>query len=140
MSTDHDLVKTSYGRCCLSSGFFDEFYATFTASSPVIRDKFKNTDMKKQKDLLRDGITFMILFASGSAMATNKINMLGQSHAKARLDIAPNLYPYWVDALVATASKHDKQWTPDLAAAWRRIMAKGIDVMKGMYESGSGKR
>lgn len=140
MATDHELVKASYGRCCLSTGFFDDFYASFTASSPVIRDKFKHTDMTKQKGLLREGITFMILFAGGSAMAANKINTLGQSHAKTRLDIAPNLYPLWIDALVATAGKHDKQWTPELATAWKRTMAKGIEVMKGMYEGGPAKR
>lgn len=140
MATDHELVKASYGRCCLSNGFFDDFYATFTRSSPVIRDKFKNTDMARQKGLLHEGITFMILFAGGSAMATNKINALGQSHAKARLDIAPNLYPLWVDALVATAGRHDQQWTPELAAAWKRTMAKGIEVMKGMYDGTPAKR
>lgn len=135
MATDHELVKASYGRCCLAPGFFDSFYATFVASSPVVRDKFRKTDMARQKGLLREGITFMILFAGGSAMAAGKIKALGESHAKTRLDIAPALYPLWIDSLLIAVAKHDPQHTKEMDDAWRRTMAKGIGVMQSMYES-----
>ncbi|HGB7429174.1 TPA: globin, partial [Pseudomonas aeruginosa] len=40
-----DRVMQSYGRCCASTGFFDDFYRHFLASSPQIRAKFATTDM-----------------------------------------------------------------------------------------------
>ena len=33
----YEAVKQSYGRCSLSSGFFEGFYDRFTAKSPTIR-------------------------------------------------------------------------------------------------------
>lgn len=140
MSTDHEQTKASYGRCCLAPGFFDTFYTTFVAASPVVREKFRKTDMAKQKILLREGITFMILFAGGSAMAAGKIKALGESHAKIRLDIAPALYPLWIDALLIAVAKHDPQFSKDLDEVWRRTMAKGIGVMQSMYEGGKATR
>ncbi len=50
-----DRVMQSYGRCCASTGFFDDFYRHFLASSPQIRAKFATTDMTAQKHLLRAG-------------------------------------------------------------------------------------
>ena len=44
-----DLVMQSYGRCCASASFFDDFYRNFLASSPQIREKFTDTDMPAQK-------------------------------------------------------------------------------------------
>ena len=67
MTADKDLVQQSYGACCLSPKFFDDFYAAFLASSSEVAGKFVNTDMTKQKQLLRDGISFMIMFYNGAA-------------------------------------------------------------------------
>ena len=53
---DTNRVMQSYGRCCASADFFDDFYASFLASSPAVREKFVKTDMTAQKQLLRAGI------------------------------------------------------------------------------------
>ncbi|HCH76819.1 MAG TPA: globin, partial [Pseudomonas sp.] len=53
---DTNRVMQSYGRCCASPNFFDDFYASFLDSSPAIREKFVRTDMTAQKQLLRAGI------------------------------------------------------------------------------------
>lgn len=60
-----NIVMQSYGRCCASDGFFDSFYERFLASSPEVRGKFANTDMKGQKLLLRQGILNVVLYARG---------------------------------------------------------------------------
>ena len=51
MTADKDLVQRSYGACCMSARFFDDFYAAFLASSNQIAVKFANTNMAKQKQL-----------------------------------------------------------------------------------------
>lgn len=89
MTDDKDLVQRSYGACCLSPMFFDDFYDAFLASSSEIAGKFVNTDMTKQKQLLRDDISFMILFYSGAVSGRMKVKRLGESHAQDRMDIKP---------------------------------------------------
>ena len=60
-----NLVMQSYGRCCASPDFFDSFYRHFLASSPLIREKFVDTDMSAQKQLLRQGILNLVMHARG---------------------------------------------------------------------------
>ena len=60
-----DQVMQSYGRCCASADFFDDFYTRFLASSPLIREKFVNTNMQAQKQLLRQGIMNLVMVARG---------------------------------------------------------------------------
>jgi hypothetical protein len=87
--SEKDQVSQSYGRCCLSSGFFDDFYQTFFNSSPRVRAKFANTDMAKQKSLLRDGITYMIMFFDGSGVAASKVTRLAASQGPAQYRARP---------------------------------------------------
>ncbi|HTN75627.1 MAG TPA: globin, partial [Pirellulaceae bacterium] len=99
------------------------------------REKFTNTDMAKQKQLLREGITFMIMFNDGGAMAEQKIRGLGASHSEQRMNIDPALYSFWLDALLTTIAKHDKNFSPELDKAWRRVLGKGIEMMRSMYKT-----
>ena len=97
---DTNRVMQSYGRCCASPRFFDDFYATFLASSPAIREKFARTDMTAQKQLLRADILNLVLFARG--MPDTKLRALGQSHSREQLNIHPELYDLWIAALLKT--------------------------------------
>ena len=126
-----DLVMQSYGRCCASSGFFDSFYQYFLASSPEIRDKFAHTNMPAQKQLLRQGILNLVMYARG--MSDSKLRALGESHSRGRLDIRPELYDLWLDALLLTVSGHDKQFNESIRNAWREVLNKGISVIKAGY-------
>lgn len=132
---DKQLVSSSYGACCISPGFFDDFYQTFVASSPLIREKFAKTDMAKQKQLLREGIGYMIMYYDGMLIAENKVKSLGASHARDRMNIEPAMYELWLSALVKTIAKHDRGFNPELEKAWRRVLLKGIDLMRSMYST-----
>ena len=126
-----DLVMQSYGRCCASPDFFDSFYRHFLASSPLIREKFVDTDMSAQKLLLRQGILNLVMHARG--MPDTKLRALGESHSRGRLDIRPELYDLWLDALLLTVSGHDKQFNESIRSAWREVLNKGISVIKAGY-------
>ena len=126
-----DLVMQSYGRCCASDGFFDSFYQHFLASSPQIRDRFANTDMPAQKLLLRQGILNLVMYARG--MPDTKLRALGESHARGRLDIRPELYDLWQEALLRTIAEHDGEYGEEIRAAWRDVLQKGINVIKSYY-------
>lgn len=128
---DSNRVMQSYGRCCASAGFFDDFYAAFLASSPAVREKFVRTDMTAQKQLLRAGILNLVLFARG--MPDTKLRALGESHSRARLDIRPELYDLWIDALLKTIRQHDGELQQQDLKAWHMVLNKGIDVIKAAY-------
>ena len=126
-----DRVMQSYGRCCASPAFFDTFYEIFLASSPQVREKFANTDMPQQKLLLRQGILNLVMHARG--MPDTKLRALAESHSRQGLDIRPELYDLWLDALLLTISEHDKECDADIRQAWREVLNKGIAVIKAGY-------
>jgi hemoglobin-like flavoprotein len=126
-----DIVMQSYGRCCASATFFDDFYQQFLQSSPEVRAKFTNTDMPAQKLLLRQGILNLVLFARG--LPPTKLQALAKSHSRENLDIQPHLYNYWVDALINTVEQHDGQASMETHHAWREVLAKGIEVIQSGY-------
>lgn len=129
--TDDNLVFQSFGRCCKSTTFFDDFYQTFLASSPEISGKFTNTNMDTQKQLLRAGILNLIMYARG--LPPTKLKALADSHSRTKLAIEPHLYDYWVDSLLSTVRKYDDQIEQPGLDAWRRILTKGIAVIKTGY-------
>ena len=126
-----DLVMQSYGRCCASSGFFDSFYQYFLASSPEIREKFASTNMPAQKQLLRQGILNLVMHARG--MPDTKLRALGCSHARGALDIRPELYDLWLQALLQSIGEHDGQCDANTRLAWHEVLNKGISVIKAQY-------
>ncbi len=87
--------------------------------------------MTAQKQLLRAGILNLVLFARG--MPDTKLRALGQSHSRAGLDIRPELYDLWVEALLKTIGQHDRQLEQADLQAWRLVLNKGIDVIKASY-------
>jgi hemoglobin-like flavoprotein len=112
---DTNRVMQSYGRCCASPSFFE----------------FARTDMTAQKQLLRAGILNLVLFARG--MPDTKLRALGESHSRARLDIRPELYDLWIDALLKTIRQHDGELQQQDLKAWHMVLNKGIDVIKAAY-------
>ena len=124
-------VMLSYGRCCASPAFFDDFYQRFLASSPRVREKFAHTDMAAQQRLLRHGIMNLLLVARG--LPATRLHQLGESHCRARLDIGPELYELWVDCLLATLAQYDPVFDETLRAEWRQRLEAGIAVMRSHY-------
>jgi hypothetical protein len=123
-------VQRSYGTCCLKREFFDDFYRSFVASSPAVAAKFVNTDMQKQKALLRSSISLLIMYAGGNALGKAKIQELGKSHSRRELDIGPQMYGYWLASFLDTVKKHDPQADQ---GAWRQVLNLGIEAMKARY-------
>ena len=126
-----NLVMQSYGRCCASPDFFDSFYQYFLASSPEISEKFAHTNMPAQKQLLRQGILNLVMHARG--MPDTKLRALGCSHARGALDIRPELYDLWLQALLQSIGEHDGQCDANTRLAWHEVLNKGISVIKAQY-------
>jgi hemoglobin-like flavoprotein len=128
-------VNQSYGRCTADPLFFDSFYENFMKSSPAIAAMFKNTDFKKQKEMLRSTITFVIMYAKDPAggFVGEKLRHVGNIHSRGKLNVAPNMYPLWIESLLMTVKRHDKQCTPEVERSWRQVLVPAIDLLKSLY-------
>ena len=128
-----ELVRESYGRCNLSKGFYDDFYTTFFSKSEEVKSKFRNTDLEKQKEALRYGLGFMILYSRKHHTAVRKIDEIAKIHDQQHHNIHPDLYPIWIDSLLEVVGKHDKDFTPELDEQWRQLLKVGIDRFLELY-------
>lgn len=133
MLNELDRVTASYHRCRASDGLLDTFYERFLAKSPEVAEKFRNTDFKRQKLMLRESLISMLLFNLGSASAHRDLDQLAERHSRRGVDIPPRLYDLWLDSLCETVAKHDPEYQPELDAEWRRAMKPGIELLCSKY-------
>ncbi len=114
--------------------FFDDFYKTFFESSAKIPEFFKDTDLSRQKKVVKDGILVMIMFAEGSPIGLEKLAEIAEIHSKKNRNIDPKLYPLWIETLIETLRKNDPEFSDELEQSWRKIIAKGIDFFVEKYQ------
>ena len=49
------------------------------------------------------------------------------------MNIRPELYTLWFNALAATIREHDKQSTTEIIQAWREVVSKSVEVIIAEY-------
>lgn len=134
MKMDYETVfKESYTRVLTkkisNKGFFEEFYDKFAASSEEVAKKFKDVDMEKQRKVVRDSLHHM-LNCYLEREINDEIIRLAVQHNKANLDIRPELYDLWLEALIETVIKFDEEFDKYIELAWRIVLSIGITYMK----------
>lgn len=130
----NDVVRPSFYRCMADrDDFFDDFYGTLSDKAPGIGAMFAHVDMQQQNQLIRNGVEHLINYAVGDEESERQLQRVGHTHGHDGLDVRPELYSLWVDTLVETVRRHDKQATDDVDAAWRVVLRGGIDLMTSLY-------
>lgn len=114
---------------------YDKFYERFVTSDPRIGAYFLSTDFKKQKSLLRDGVGRALSFSAGDSASVNFVERLGVTHSRAHLNILPELYPFWLNSLMATLAETDPQWNKQLDTQWREALGKTIALMSRAHSA-----
>jgi len=117
------------GRDLASTDFFDAFYRHFAGASPEVADKFNDTDMARQREMLRLSLDHMVYFAIDKE-ETEEIARVAGLHDKSNADIPSQLYDLWLDSLLETVSQFDPDYSPAVEAAWRQVLIPAIDYMK----------
>ena len=126
-------VRLSFARCCCHDDFIDTFYHCLASIAPQVGPMFANTDMPTQDTLVRAGISHMIEFADGVDGVASKIGELGVKHDRHHLNIPPDLYRPWVDALMHAVSQCDERFDTHLEIAWREVLRPGVELMASVY-------
>jgi hemoglobin-like flavoprotein len=127
------LFNDSLERCTARHDFLDRFYETFLASSKEVAEKFKHTDFKTQKMLLKASLYIMMLAAMGKPEAHTHLERIAEVHDRNHYDIRPQLYDLWLDCLVRTVKDFDPEFNADTERAWRNMMTPGIAFMTSRY-------
>ena len=132
------LFVESYKRVLLNDrrdeDFFAAFYRLFISHSPQAAEKFKNTDMRRQQEMLHTSIDHMIYF-SMDRRATENLVRVAAVHSRAGVDIDPALYEDWLDALLEAVKLFDADYNNEIDLAWRVVLAPGITYMKRKYDA-----
>ena len=128
-----DLFLASLERCAASEDFIPSFYQRFLSSSEEIQQKFSNTDFEHQNIMLLRSLRLSGSATSGDPKALEEIRERAETHDRYHLDIKPELYDYWLDAVLKTASETDPQWDSDIDHAWQSTLHHVINQMKKHY-------
>jgi truncated hemoglobin YjbI len=125
----------SLKRCLQRPEFLLDFYGYFMDHSDEVRQKFANTDIKKQVRVLADSFWAMSVAAQGPRTSTAWADLprLAVRHSRGDLDIPPHLYDAWLDCLIRAVRKHDSLFSEEVEAAWRQALAPSIDYMRSKY-------
>jgi len=76
-----------------TGSFFDVFYKQFVNSSPVVAEKFRITDMDRQRDMLKASLDHMVYFPIDRE-ETEEIKRVAGVHSKSRIDVPHHLYEF----------------------------------------------
>jgi len=109
--------------------FFTAFYDAFIDDSAAAREKFRNVDMQKQKEHLRNSLDHMVYF-SIDRQASDEMTRIARAHGKSGTDVGPALYDCWLNSLVKTVHEYDPQFDDEVEIAWRVVLAPGISYMQ----------
>lgn len=127
------VAKASYQRCCAVADFFACFYRNFFHACPAAAPRFAATDFERQNKLLQHAIGLLLSFPGQAAGDPPLLRRVAKRHSRRDLDIPPEMYPPFVDALIQTVREHDPEFGADTEAAWRRSIAPGVQYMLDRY-------
>jgi len=132
-----DVFNMSYWRATHAVkegiGFFDSFYDRFLNSSHDVEEKFKSTNMKTQKQMLKESLLNMSSFFV-TKVADDYLQKISRIHSKSDRGIEPYLYDLWLECLIKTVRDYDPEFQRDVELAWRLVMTPGIVYMKFQYD------
>ena len=132
-TTPKSLFLQSVERCETNPGFIPAFYDRFLGQSEVVREKFAETDFNQQNRMLLRSLKLSAGAIAGEQPALQELTQRAESHNRHNLDIQPELYDLWLDAIIKTAREFDEQWNEEIETAWRDILHSVIHHMAKRY-------
>ncbi len=125
-----ELFNRSFETCVARPGFIERFYQIFIASSPEVRDKLKDTDLKKQARIIKKSLYVLTLASIETEEVRQELASLGHSHGREGMRIGPHLYELWLDCLLQAVREFDPGWSEDVSSSWRRMFGPYISTLK----------
>lgn len=127
-----ELFNDSYQRCRSNPAFMDIFYDRFLAASPLVSDKFKDTDFVRQKRMLRGSLLHLISAYVGED-ADIRLGVIAETHSASGYNIGPELYELWRQAMLEAVEQCDPRFNDEIKAAWEATIQGGIEFLISKY-------
>jgi hemoglobin-like flavoprotein len=124
-------TRDSLSRCIGCGTFTQRFYELFVESSPEVAELFRDTDLERQKRMLRDSL-YVMLVAAGTTKgpAHDEVMRLAKLHRQ--LGVKDDMFKLWLDALIKAAREHDVHFSDELEEDWRSALSGPIETMKSL--------
>lgn len=127
------IFKHSLHNCEKNEAFLTRFYENFIASSARVAEKFADTDFERQREAMRLSLRMMAMASVGGDAADLYLEYIAKRHDRHHLNIEPELYEFWLEALVDTAREFDDEFNEEVEQAWRSVLRNGVDYMISHY-------
>jgi hemoglobin-like flavoprotein len=114
-------------------GIATRFYETFFERHPEAKELFKDVNFKYQTVLLTMALMVVERHHANGYRATELyLQHLGHKHHQRA--VPPELYPKWVESLLAALEKfHGADWDGPAASQWRAALDRASHVMLAGY-------
>lgn len=131
--TPKEQFVASLQRCSADNKFIPAFYQRFMASSEDIRVRFRFTSFERQNTLLLKSLELAAAAIDDDPQALADLKARSETHNRHHLNVKPEQYDLWLEALVATAAEFDDAWTPAVEKGWRTVLGFVIRRMIAAY-------
>lgn len=126
------IFNDSYERVMSSTerqrNFFETFRQLLMSTLPEARDAFRNSDSEAQTRFLR-ALVGIFLLSSQPQINRADLRKVAMRYWESGIDIAPRLYPVWLECLIRAVQTFDVQFDEKVAEAWRETFAEGGHLM-----------
>ncbi len=122
------IFNNSLSRCVADPDFLNVFYDHFLQSSNDIRQKFKDTDFKHQKQMMEQSLFAIVAASESNSSSDNFMTKIAQRHNQ--LKIKAEHYKIWLECLLMAVRQCDAYFDITVENAWKQILGRGIDRMK----------
>lgn len=134
LEKDLEIFNDSLERCRAKGNFIDRFYERFLASSPQVAEKFKHTDFTRQRRMLQASLYTILLCIRGTGPNDfTPLEHVAYIHSREVNDIKPELYDYWLEALLATVLEFDHRVNDQILNIWKMVLTPAIEYMQSKY-------
>ena len=125
-----EIYNDSFEYCLSKEGFLPRFYELFTESSSEVREKFINTDIKRQSRILKKSLYVLTMASVGTEEARNELIRLGKTHGPQGMKIPDYMYDLWLDSLLRTVREFHTAWKPEIEKSWHAMLDPHIEILK----------
>ena len=89
--------------------------------------------MVRQMRMLKASLHMVMLASQPGIKPEFYLGSVAKRHSREDLNIPPQLYDIWLNALMQTVEEMDPQFNEETHQAWMAVMSTGIQYMRSCY-------
>ena len=91
---------------------------------------FLQTNIMKQVNALKNGISTVIMYAGNDdSMTSQGLESIRRTHSSDTLKVKARHYKIWEDSLITVLYEYDNEFTEILEKDWRALIQQTVDIL-----------